>query len=130
MSFNLVNPYLDPNLAKRLEGLPMEKQRELSGNWGILTPIQELTLPAIEWLIGGPIGSGKTEILCHAFIRQAIRTGDWVRPFDHDAPWEYAAHCRVNFPQRIRHIVELYYPEWVMTWRVSTNSFKLEREKK
>lgn len=55
----------------------MTSSREPDSKRG-LTLHQQLALPAIQWLLFGARATGRSTVLAHAYIEQAIATREWV----------------------------------------------------
>lgn len=103
----MINPYLDPHFKERMELLP-EQNREKP----ILLLHQEMALPHLKWLITRDryaYGSGRTEVLAHAFIADAIaEPGLHIYPFDH---FESGHKTKELMLERIVRIWQKHYSE-------------------
>lgn len=92
------------------------------------TIIQRMAYPAIMWIIGGPLGSGKTTILCYCFIQHAIKTGEWVKPFTHITNPDYSAYAA--WSGETRRTIEFLYNEYFrdnysLEIKVTSMSFRM-----
>lgn len=96
-----------------------------------LLPRQVAAIEVLSWLLSDEpevFATGRTEVLCHAFIQKAIREGRAVRPFDHHMPWVHEFHSHVNFPIRLRAIMLRDYKDWDMVWNESRQSFTVHKK--
>jgi hypothetical protein len=82
-----------------------------------LLPKQVAALPILDWLLSDDAdvrATGRTEVLCHAFIRKAIKSGAAVKPFDHAHPGNLAFERHLQ--DRIVHLLRTDYPNHLYMW--------------
>lgn len=104
-----------------------------------LTPLQELALPAVKWLIDDSQeakGSGRTELLAYAYLMQAIETGKKVFPND-VSYWANTAdvqRARGNIISRVLDMVNQFNADFPKKPRLNIaiyafdNSFRVTKE--
>lgn len=94
-----------------------------------LTPRQLEALPHIEWLFNDNRDMsrvGRTTLMAYYFINKAIRTGELVKPFDHDMPYSFEYNARSVIPV-IKTMFQQYYSEkYQILWEHSTSRFQIK----
>ena len=95
-----------------------------------LTDIQKAHLPAIEWLLSGPRGCGKTFLLQVAMLERSFKNqGEWFEVFDHT--FNHHRNLEMFMEQLVQTFAMKYDSDkYGISVRVRNNTFKIERLKK
>jgi hypothetical protein len=81
-------------------------------------------------LLYGQIGSGRTHLLAHVFIRRSIEIGDFVQFFDHAFLTTDARMRGIQVMQaNIERVCDKFYPEYECIFKRSNNSVRVSKRR-
>jgi len=119
------NPFVD---GRYFDNLPSDvRHRFLDEHKRGLTILQQMAFPVVRWLLFGQRASGRTTLLAHVYIEEALKTGQWVEiGYDHHSVWH---RDKARLIDRIQEVLMSRYRDCEYRLRMSDDALIVRKRR-